>query len=75
MDQVSNDLHVVQFCPCGCVSYMTKEEIITLDGENQLNDTNKLDAPIFHSSKCPDCLEHARRRNANMYLYEMDFDF
>lgn len=48
----------VQFIPCGHDDKLSIEEIVRLGGAKQLQDIQsgqKLDAVIFHSSKCNVC--------------------
>lgn len=57
---------VVQFCPCGCVYRMKRSEIIAAGAGGQLNDPNKLDAPILPSHRCEQCQDDDRRRNERL---------
>jgi hypothetical protein len=69
----------VQFCPCGHVIRMHRDEVIRLGGANQLDligSGKKLDAPTFHQSDCPDCQDERdrRARHESDYWPEEDWD-
>jgi len=49
---------VVQYCPCGCVAYLSASEIRDLGASKQLEDIKagkKLDAVILPSRLCATC--------------------
>lgn len=52
------EMVLVQFCPCGCVCHMPKEEMIAAGAGRQLElieSGAKVDALIQPSDQCPDC--------------------
>ena len=59
---------IVQFCPCGHTATMTYSELLEQLGAEQydqfmeqVNDPNKLDAPILGQRECPQCKEQQRQ--------------
>jgi hypothetical protein len=70
------EMILVQFCPCGCTSHMTREDLIAAGAGKQLEKIEadiKLDAPMLPSKKCPQCEEDARMRDERIARFLDDW--
>lgn len=54
----NEERQVVQFCPCGHIAWLTRDEIIQKGSQKQLEaieNGTKLDAVILQSTECRTC--------------------
>lgn len=54
----SDERQIVQYCPCGHIAWLTRDEIIQKGSQKQLEaieNGTKLDAVILHSTECGAC--------------------
>lgn len=74
----AEERHIVQFCPCGHTDVMTVEKIVASGGGEQLKEIEsgvKLDAVIFHSDDCRQCIEESERSEQLGYYLDQDLVF
>lgn len=67
---------LVQFCPCGCTSYMSREELIAAGAGRQLEQIEagtKPDTPIQPTERCPQCQEDRRMQDERTARYLADW--
>jgi hypothetical protein len=73
----NNELWNVQYCPCGHVRAERRGDIVAGSDAGardvaKIEAGRKLDAPIRHSSECPECKEEEARQERLDGLYYWD---